>query len=269
LLIGEEINNLKRKARAIKSMGVTYLFKGDTERGYRYLKDSLKICEEIKAEVLYAMVLNNMGIYYDMAGKWENAVKYYKKSLSISKKLNNLILIPNIMGNLGFAYSSINNSKLAVYYLKESIKLSEKIGDIYNKGINIMHLAEVYLKKDNFNKSENCIIQADEIFKKLEDKLGLADVFKLKGILSKKLKNWKSSDEYFKKSLKIYSQKGDRLNEGETYHEWGDMLILKRDIDLAKKKLLKSKEILGNIGAKKHLKEIEEKLEKLKNAKYG
>lgn len=263
LLIGEKINNLRRKARTIKSMGVIHLFKGDTEKGYKYLKDSLKICEKIKAEPLHAMVLNNIGIYYDMVGEWENAVKYYKKSLSISKKLNNLILIPNIMGNLGFAYSSLNKSERAIYYFKESVKLSAKIGDIYNKGINFIHLGEEYLRKDKFNITKHYIIQAEAVFKMLEDKLGLADVYKLKGILSKKLKDWESSEKFFKKAVKIYSQQGDRINEGEAYYEWGNMLILKKDINLAKNKLVKSKKILENIGAKKYINEIKEQLSKL------
>jgi len=263
LLISEELNNLKRKARIIKSIGLAYLFKGDTERGYKYLKNSLKICEEIEAEVLYAMVLNNMGIYYDIVGEWENAVKYYKKSLSIYKKLNNIIQISNTMGNIGFAYSYLNKSKIAIFHYKESVILSEKIGDIYNKGINLIHLGEEYLKKDNFSKTKYYIIQAEKIFNKLEDKLGLADVFKLKGILSKKLKDWESSNKFFKRSIKVYSQQGDRLNEGETYYEWGDMLFIKKNKDLAEKKLLKSKKILESIGAKKYLREIEKKLNKL------
>jgi hypothetical protein len=41
------------------------------------------------------------------------------------------------------------------------------------------------------------------------------------------------------------------------------MLILKRDRDLAGRKLIKSQKILRNIGAKKHLKEIEKKLNNL------
>ena len=263
LLINEETNNLKRKARTIKSMGVLNLFKGNTEKGYKYLKDSLKICEKIKDEPLYAMVLNNIGIYYDMAGKWENAVKYYKKSLSISKKINNLILIPNIMGNLGFAYSSLNKPERAIYYFKESVKLSAKIGDVYNKGINLIHLGEEYLKEDKLNKTKHYITEAEEIFKTLEDKLGLADVYKIKGTLSKKIKDWESSDKFFRRSIKIYSQQGDRINEGETYYEWGDMLILKKDLSLAKKKLLKSKKILESIGAKKYISQIKEQLNKL------
>lgn len=264
LLISEEINNLRRKARIIKSIGLAYLFKGDTERGYEYLKDSLKICEEIKVESLSAMVLNNMGIYYDMVGEWKKAIKYYKKGLSIYEKQKNIIQISNTMGNLGFAYSSINNSKLAIYYLKESIKLSDKIGDIYNKGINLIHLGEEYLKKDNFNKTKHYVIQAEEIFKKLEDKLGLADVYRLKAKLLKKIKRWDDSEIFFKKAIKTYSKFGDKLNEGETYYELGDMLILKRDTDLAKKNLIKSQKILGHIGTKKYLGEIEEKLNKLK-----
>lgn len=264
LLVSEEANNFRRKARIIKSMGVIYLFKGDTEGGYKYLKNSLKICEEIKAEALYAMVLNNIGIYYDMVGEWENAVKYYKKSLSISKKLNNIIEMSNIMGNLGFTYSSLNKSERATYYFKESIKLSEKIGDIYNKGINLIHLGEEYLKKNKFNKIKYYIIQAEEIFKILEDKLGLADVYRLKAKLFKKIKNWKDSEIFFIKAIKVYSKFGDKINEGESYYEWGDMLFIKKTKDLAQKKLLKSKKILESIGARKHLGEIEEKLNKLK-----
>ena len=263
LLITEGLSNLKRKARIINNIGLINLFKGDTSTGYIHLKESLTLCEAIKAEYIYIMALNNMGIYYDIVGEWRKALDTYKKSLSISKKNNNIIEMSNTMGNLGFAYSSLNESEQAIFYFKESIKISERIGDIYNKGINYIHLGEEYLKKDKFKEVKYYISNADKIFKELEDKLGLADVFKLKGILSKKLKDWESSDKYFKNSIKIYSHQGDRLNEGETYYEWGNMLILKKDINLAKKKLLKSKKMLENIGTKKYIREIKEQLNKL------
>jgi tetratricopeptide (TPR) repeat protein len=264
LIITEKIGNLKRKARIIKNIGLAKLFKGDPDEGYEYLKESLKICEEIKALDIYSMVLNNIGIYYDMLGKWKKAIEVYKESLSIAKKIKNIIVISNIMNNIGFAYSSLEETKQAIYYLKESAKIADKIGDIYNKGINYIHLGEEYLRKDKFKEVRYYISHAEKIFNEIDDKLGLADIFKLKGVLSKKLKDWESSNKYFKRSIKIYYQQGDRLNEGETYYEWGNMLILKKDMNLAKKKLLKSKIILESIGAKKHLKEIEKKLNNLK-----
>lgn len=269
LLISEELNNLKRKARIIKSTGLAYLFKGDTERGYKYLKDSLKICEEIKAEVLYAMVLNNMGIYYDMVGEWKKAIEAYKKSLYISKKHNNLIEMSNIMGNIGIAYSTLNNSNSAISNFEKSIKLSIRIGDIYNQGINFVHLGEEYLKNSHFTETKKYIDKAEEIFTELNDKLGMADIYKIKAKLYKKQRNWDGGNLYFKKAIDIYSKDGDRLNEGESYFEWGDMLLQKRENQQAKKRLLKSKKIMEKIGAKKHLIEIEEKLEKLNNSKYG
>ena len=263
LLITKELNNLKRKARIINNIGLINLFKGDTSSGYINLKESLTLCETIKAEEIYIMALNNMGIYYDMVGEWRKALDIYKRSLSISEKNNNIIEISNTMGNLGFAYSSLNESEQAIYYFKESIILSEKIGDIYNKGINLIHLGEEYLKKDNFTKTKYYITKAEEIFKILEDKLGLADVYRLKAKLFKKLERWKDSEIFFKNAIKVYSKFGDRINEGESYYEWGDMLFIRKNKDLAKGKLLKSKKILESIGAKKYLGEIEEKLDNL------
>ncbi len=264
LLISEEINNLRRKASTLKGMGLAHLFKGDISIGHSYLEESLKICEKINDKNIRSMALNNLGIYYDMIGEWQKAVEFYVKSLIIAKKLNNIYFIYNILSNLGFAYSSLNNHKKAINYFKESIKISDKIGDIYSKGINYLHLGEEHLKEDNFSKTRYYIIQAEEIFKKLEDKLGLADVYKLKAKLFKKLKEWEDSEIFFKKAIKIYSKFGDKINEGESYYEWGDMLFIKENKDSAKKKFLKSKKILGSIGAKKHLKEIEEKLNNLK-----
>ncbi|MCJ7649408.1 MAG: tetratricopeptide repeat protein [Candidatus Lokiarchaeota archaeon] len=264
LLISEEIDNLRRNASILKGIGLAYLFKGDTSTGYSYLKESLNICKEIKALDVYAMVLNNIGIYYDMLGRWKKAIEAYKESLSIAKKIKNIIVISNIMNNIGFAYSSLGESKQAIYYLKESVKIADKIGDIYNKGINYVHLGEEYLKKDEFTEVKYYIFQAEKIFDELDDKLGLADIYRLKAKLFKKLKKWKDSEIFFKKAIKTYSKFGDKINEGETYYELGDMLIIKKDMDLAKKNLLKSQKILKNIGAKKYLGVIEEKLNNLK-----
>ena len=264
LLISEEINNFKRKASILKGIGLACLFKGDTSTGYSYLKESINICKEIKASDVYAMALNNVGIYYDMLGRWKKAIEAYKESLSIAKKIKNIIVISNIMNNIGFAYSSLGESKQAIYYLKESVKIADKIGDIYNKGINYIHLGEEYLKKNEFTEVKYYIFHGEKIFDELDDKLGLADIYRLEAKLFKKLKRWKDSEIFFKKAIKIYLKFGDKINEGETHYELGDMLILKRDIDLAKKNLIKSQKILKNIGAKKHLIEIEEKLNNLK-----
>lgn len=264
LLLSEGINNLRRNAGILKGLGLVYLFKGDTSTGYSYLKESINICKEIKALDIYAMTLNNIGIYYDILGRWKKAIETYKESLSIAKKIKHIIVISNIMNNIGFAYASLGESKQAIYYLKESVKIADKIGDVYNKGINYTHLGEEYLKRDEFKEVKYYILHAEKIFEELEDKLGLADIYRLKAKFFNKLKKWKESDMFFKKAIKTYSKFGDKINEGETYYEWGDMLVLKGDIDLAKGNLIKSKKILKRIDARKHLGEIEEKLNHLK-----
>ena len=53
------------------------------------------------------------------------------------------------------------------------------------------------------------------------------------------------------------------MNEGESYYEWGEMLLLKKDIKTAKKKLIKSKNLLESIGTKKYISEIDKLLKKV------
>jgi len=67
-------------------------------------------------------------------------------------------------------------------------------------------LGEEYLEKDEFKEVKYYIFQAEEIFEKLEDRLGLADIYKLKAKLYKKYKKWEDSEMFFKKAIKTYSK---------------------------------------------------------------
>jgi len=265
LSANKENQNLKRKARIVKSIGLANIFKGDIRNGFNYLKQSLIIVKDIKDDMLHAMILNNMGIYFDMIGQWEQSIDFYRKSLIIYKKHNNIIQIANTMGNLGFAFFSINLLDKAKECFEESISFSEKTGDVYNEGINLLHLGEVYLKEKHFQKTNDFIQKAEEIFIGLKDKLGLADVYRVKALVFKQTKDKKEASRFFKKAIDIYHKYGDRLNEGESYYEWGEMLLSDRAYRSSRNKLTKAKHLLESIGTMKHRKEIKEKLEKMRN----
>ncbi|MEA2088121.1 MAG: hypothetical protein U9O91_08520, partial [Candidatus Caldatribacteriota bacterium] len=130
-----------------------------------------------------------------------------------------------------------------------------------------IHLGEEYLEKDEYKEVKYYIFQAEKIFEELEDKLGLADVYKLKAKLYKKYKKWEDSEIFFKKAIKIYSRFGDKINEGESYYEWGNILIIKKEFMRAQVKLNKAKKILQEVGTKRFIEDINESLDKIKNLK--
>ena len=60
-----------------------------------------------------------------------------------------------------------------------------------------------------------------EVAHKLNDKLTIADVYKIKGIIQRNLQNYILAENYLETSLRINSEAGNQLNRAETYQELG------------------------------------------------
>ena len=71
-----------------------------------------------------------------------------------------------------------------------------------------------------------------EISNQLNDRLTIADVYKVKGIVERKLKNYDLSESYLQTSLRINSELGNKLNHSETSFELG---VLYSEINQSKK----------------------------------
>ena len=63
--------------------------------------------------------------------------------------------------------------------------------------------------------------KAMEICYKINDKLSIAEVYKVKGIIQKHLTNFQLSENLLLTSLRINKEHNNRLNEAETYYERG------------------------------------------------
>jgi tetratricopeptide (TPR) repeat protein len=63
--------------------------------------------------------------------------------------------------------------------------------------------------------------KAMEIAYKLNDKLTIAEVYKIKGIIQRNVKNFMLAENYLQTSLRLNIESGNQLNRAETYHELG------------------------------------------------
>jgi tetratricopeptide (TPR) repeat protein len=60
-----------------------------------------------------------------------------------------------------------------------------------------------------------------EVAHKLNDKLTIAEVYKIKGIIQRSVQNYTLSENYFETSLRLNIEAGNQLNRAETYQELG------------------------------------------------
>jgi len=64
-----------------------------------------------------------------------------------------------------------------------------------------------------------------EICFKLNDRLSIADIYKIKGIIERKVKNYKGAENYLLSSLRINEELENILNQAETSFELGVLYL--------------------------------------------
>jgi len=74
-----------------------------------------------------------------------------------------------------------------------------------------------------------------ELSHKLKDKLTIAEVYKIKGILERKKKHFEIAQNYFFSSLRLNTELGNELNYAETAVELGILFRETKKADQAKK----------------------------------
>jgi tetratricopeptide (TPR) repeat protein len=60
-----------------------------------------------------------------------------------------------------------------------------------------------------------------EVAHKLNDKLTIAEVYKIKGIIQRSVQNYVLAENYLETSLRLNIETGNQLNRAETYQELG------------------------------------------------
>ena len=161
---------------------------------------------------------HNIGITYTKKKEYSNALKELDKSIAIS-------LNESIFSILGISYVT----KAFIFAQMEDIELSKAFAD-----------------------------KAMEICYKTNDKLSVAEIYKVEGIIKRLQKIYVQSESFLKTSLRINQEYKNKMNEAETFLELG---ILYKDWKMPDKSVLSFNSALKyfkKIKAENEIKNIEQ-----------
>jgi len=188
--------------------------------------------EEYITSLKYARLTNNysdmgianmrLGSGYRAQTELDTAARYVRKAINIWEKINDF-RIPYAYGELANIYLQLGEPDEAIQYFEKCIEFSRKTGDIYLKGASLSGLADAYMDKRDFERPLEYLIEAQEIFERLDVKDMTPSVYKKLGIIYKTRKEWKKSKEYFEKSVTMLNKLNLPLYLGESYFEYGLM----------------------------------------------
>jgi tetratricopeptide (TPR) repeat protein len=129
--------------------------------------------------------------------------------------------IAEIRHNIGFMQLNIQKTNLALKEFDKSISTSIKIGYLPVLGISYLGKSFTFAVKKDYNLADAFADKAMQICSRTNDKLSVAEVYKIKGIIQRERNNFAEAENFLKTSLRINKEYGNKFNEAETYLELG------------------------------------------------
>ncbi|MGA7720604.1 MAG: tetratricopeptide repeat protein [Ignavibacteriaceae bacterium] len=230
-----KIHDIKGCANCMNLLGTIHGDRGELGKAVRYFEKGLKLLENTNDDYLQAKIGINLGIVNNISGDYETALSYYKRALLYFEKIKDMNKIAEIRHNMGMLYTRKKDLKNAIKEFDKSISFSVQCGDVSTRGLPYLSKAYIYTLQNDLYLASAFANKALEICSRINDKLSIADIYKINGIIQRKLGSYELAENYLLTSLRLNEELQNKLNQAETSLEIGRLYLETGRADESKK----------------------------------
>ena len=217
----EDLNDTVGVAKCENLCGTYYGERGEIVSARNHFINSLNLLNENEDDKLAANIESNLAILEIVYGNYDTAKKYFTRAINKFEKLGEYKRIAIQRHNMGMMYLDQKTYDRAIVEFDSVISLAT------NKQYHTI-LAISYLGKANalalMNKNKEGLefcYKAMDIAIRIEDRLTIADVYRVFGIIERNFKHFDLAEKYLNISLRLNDEVKNRLNTAETSYEFG------------------------------------------------
>jgi len=222
-------NDTKGNIHCQNILGTIHGDQGNLNKAKEHFENALIALQEIKDTTLIGTIEINLGIINNMQGNYNEALSFLKRALLNFEKVGDLRRVAEIKQNLGMVYSKKKEYSTAINEFNESIELSIRSSYLQNLGIAYINKANVYLQLTDIDLAGAFADKAMEIANKINDKLSIAEVYKIKGIISNHKNQIDAAENSLLTSYRLNKDLSNQLNLAEVACELGIFFKKKGD----------------------------------------
>lgn len=256
ILKGSMFANSRLKERSLESIQKDNKMQIDIRVAYALMnqgaeKNSPKIAELLIPYVEKEAMYRELAVVFSIkaaeqfreATNLEAALDSYKTALELDKDAQRSIQTSKEILNLEWVTTRLDDM---IEHANALEKLAEKSDDIRAKGFAVWSRGKAYSSKQNFAEALKEFNSAEEIFKKLNDRIWQSDILNSKGVMYKGSKEYDAAIKKYEEAL-VLSEPGSK-QMGLILHNIGDSYFLKGDLTNAEKFIYESLKINQKIG---------------------
>ncbi|MEM7081966.1 MAG: serine/threonine-protein kinase [Pseudomonadota bacterium] len=156
LLDDLSVGDPKFKANLLASLGQSYQFGGDVDKGERYMRESLELIDELDYDIPLdrSTISHNLATLLHELGRYEEAEVLYLDTYEIEGRIlgEDHHALDVVMTNIGRLYKDMRNFEKAEQFLRGAIRVVQKVhGDNhFFTAYNTKNLADLLRDKNDF-----------------------------------------------------------------------------------------------------------------------
>ncbi len=193
-------------------------------------------------------VYNNLAGLYLQMGWFTMAINMYKDSVELSRKMGNRLGVAISLYNLGETYAFLNVLKDAESYFQEYLSLNKLIDNELGNGYGNMGLAEIYTRREEYEKALQHIDKSINIFDKLGSKFMKFTALVMKASILLKSGRTKGVDILLKNAFDYAEKTKNKGLIADVYLNKGKYFLEEGRLKDSVSSLKKAEEIFKSIG---------------------
>jgi len=199
------------------------------------------------------IALMNIGIIDNIRGEYDSALAEYNRAKSCFEQVGDMRRLAELHHNIGMTFFFKGSSNVALSSFEECFLLASRGRNPGLMGLASLGKAQTLYGIQDFPMAIRMITQSMEYFTRCKDRLGLADCYKIKGMIHRKISKIEIAETYLQTSLRINLELNNNLNAGETLAELAELEILKGDRKSAARYRAEAVACFRKVGARKQL----------------
>lgn len=241
-------------------LGTNHAEQGKITQAAGFFARALTLFERTRQTQMAGMALMNLGITCNIVGDSDSALAHYKRAQSCFEEVGDLNRLAELHHNMGMSYLSKHLLDEANREFDTSHSLSSSTQNIQLMGLAGLAKANVCYQLHDLPMALRLVNQAIDLFTQSLDRLGLADAYRVKGMIHRDMKGLDTAASYLKTSLRINIELNNHLNIGESYFELGLLEVKRRSTAEALLAFQKARFSFKKVGAVHQVKKTQNQI---------
>ena len=250
-------------ASALNCMAGVAQLRGQLDVAERLYGRAGEIADVIGDVRLSAMIEQNLGTLANIRGDLPSALLRYRAALERFRELGDDRAAAWVLNNMGMLHVDVGEYAAAELSFNAAYMISERQSDVVNQAKVDTNRAELFLKRQNFERAREYCDRAFRTFTRIASHSGLADVHKFYGMLYRETGKPQVAHMQLALALRLARTSDNKLSEAETESERARVFLSERHFRPALLSLNRAHELFSELDARAEILDLRRRLEKL------